>query len=138
MDLGNFAQVPVDESSNEPNALRITMEASASLEVVPSIYVGLFASLGVTTGDGDASVSVGGQAEVYGMVSMNLKAQSNFKFQTAIGVTEPLPPLEPGYCNSTLLGCAASCLNDSAQRSSAPPRTEYNMKQCNIQYIITI
>ena len=88
------------------------MEASASLEVVPSIYVGLFASLGVTTGDGDASVSVGGQAEVYGMVSMNLKAQSNFKFQTAIGVTEPLPPLEPGYCNSTLLGCAASCLND--------------------------
>ena len=27
---------------------------------------------------------------------------------------------------------------DSAQRSSAPPRTEYNIKQCNIQYNITI
>jgi hypothetical protein len=29
-------------------------------------------------------------------------------------------------------------LDDSAQRSSAPPRTEYNMKQCNKQYSIRI
>jgi hypothetical protein len=33
---------------------------------------------------------------------------------------------------------SSSKVYDSAQRSSAPPRTEYNMKQCNIQYNITI
>jgi hypothetical protein len=41
-----------------------------------------------------------------------------------------------GYWIGT--GTCVCKLYDSAQRSSAPPRTEYNMKQCNIQYGITI
>ena len=56
----------------------------------------------------------------------------------------PLPSASRRACQSITRPAARAphpiyiYIYDSAQRSPAPPRTEYNMKQCNIQYNITI
>ena len=115
--MGNFARVPVDESQDQPAALRISLDASAKIAVVPNIYIGLFASLNTTAtaGSGDsswASTNVGGEAKVYAMMTPRLEAEANFKFATAVGATEPLDPLDASFCSSALLGCTATCLQN--------------------------
>ena len=102
--MGNFARVPVDESQDQPAALRISLDASAKIAVVPNIYIGLFASLNTTAtaGSGDsswASTNVGGEAKVYAMMTPRLEAEANFKFATAVGATEPLDPLDASFCS---------------------------------------
>ena len=106
MEFPEFNQEAVTETQDKPTALRVTLDATARVAVIPSIYFGLFASLDNT------GTSVGGNAKVYGVVTPTLDATTHVRFQTAVGVDEPMSPLEPSYCASTMLGCSAACSQD--------------------------
>ena len=104
MEFSNFTQEDVTETPDKPTALRVTLDATAKFAIIPSIYIGLFATLGALNGG-----VVGGDAKVYGVASVALDATPHVRFQAAVGVDEPMPPLEPSYCASTKFGCSATC-----------------------------
>ena len=56
------------------------------------------------------------------------KGGSNKGVKPALVKEKPLPPGQCSECSDS-----EDEPHDSAQRSSAPPRTQYNMKQCNMK-----
>ena len=89
-------------AESQPNSVHINVDANVSIDLVPQMYLGLFASASVASAE----------AEFYLKLEARLRARARLQFRTAIGTSlRPLPPLENNTCSALLVGCADQCLS---------------------------